>query len=134
LRYHELAPPSHLRQHIRCIWRLEGAGPAVGAAAAEPIVPDGCVEMVLNMGAPFVRHLPDGSSHFQPRRLVAGQISRAVSIAPSGTIDLWGVRFHPWSAASFLGVSAGELRDQFLAVADASSALENDLRRLEETH
>lgn len=131
LQYYEIAPPSHLRPHIRCIWRLRGAPPRDEASRADPIVPDGCVEMVLNMGDAFVRHMPDRTSHFQPRRLVAGQISRSVSIAPSGHIDLWGIRFHPWSAASFLGVSANELRDEFLTIDDAAPSLDAGFRRLD---
>ncbi len=130
LQYHELAPPSHLRPHIRCIWRLRGAPPIGAASAAEPIVPDGCVELVLNMGDPFVRRMPDGTSHVQPLRLVAGQISRSISIAAPRHIDLWGVRFHPWSAASFLGVSANELRDEFLTIDDAAPSLDASFRRL----
>jgi hypothetical protein len=27
LRYYELAPPSHLRPYIRCVWRLIGPPP-----------------------------------------------------------------------------------------------------------
>jgi AraC-like DNA-binding protein len=132
LRYHEFTPPDELREHIRCIWRLEGPAAPAHELAAEPIVPDGCVEMVLNMGAPFVRHVPGAGSHRQPRRLVAGQITRAVTIAPSGDVDLWGIRFHPWAAPAFLGVSGAELRDQFLPVDEVSASLDKDLSWLDD--
>jgi methylphosphotriester-DNA--protein-cysteine methyltransferase len=110
LKYFELDLPPALGAHVRCIWRLHGSPPAGGAA--EPIVPDGCVEVVINVADAFVRHEPGVDSYRQPLRIIAGQISHAITIEPFGRVDLWGIRFHPWSAASFLGVSASELRDR----------------------
>ena len=102
--YEELPPPAALTGYVRCIWRLRA--PAGDPAPPEPIVPDGCVELVLNLADPFIRHTAPGASHVQPLRLITGQITRAVTIAPSGRSDLWGIRFHPWAAASFLGYMA----------------------------
>jgi AraC-like DNA-binding protein len=132
LHYREITPPASLRPHVRCIWRL--VGPRSVAAQPEPIVPDGCVEMVLNVADAFVRHTRHDAcrSHTQPLRLVAGQITRAITIEPSGRVDLWGIRFHPWSAAAFLGVSGDELRDQFLTLEEARNPLESELRYLDD--
>ena len=127
--YRELLPPAHLQPHVKCIWRL--AGPRVDVAIAEPIVPDGCVELVLNLADPFIRHVASEGSHRQPRRLVAGQITRAITVGPSGRMDLWGIRFHPWSAAAFFAVSGDELRDRFLALDEAPGSLDRDLADLE---
>ena len=130
LEYYETAPPAPLQAHVRCIWRLRGDRPVV--AAAEPIIPDGCVEIVLNVGDAFTRHMPNGASHRQPSRLVAGQITRAVAIEPTGRIDLWGIRFHPWSAPAFLGISGRELNNEFLSLHEANGSLERDLSHLGE--
>ena len=130
LQYREIVPPAALRPHVKCIWRLHGPRP--DAAVPEPIVPDGCVEMILNLGDRFVRHESASHSHRQPSRLIAGQITRAITLEPTGRLDLWGIRFHPWSAAAFLGVSGDELRDSFLGLDDASSSLERELSHLEE--
>jgi AraC-like DNA-binding protein len=129
LQYREIEPPPALRTHVRCIWRLLGG--ETEPSPSEPIIPDGCVEVVLNLGDRFVRHV-DGSSHFQPARLIAGQITRAVTVGPSGRVDLWGIRFHPWSAAAFLGVSGDELRDRFLALDDGPCSLDRELGHLED--
>ena len=123
--YEELVPPVALAGHVRCIWRLRA--PASAGVPPEPIVPDGCVELVLNLGDPFIRHTEPGASHVQPLRLITGQITRAVTIAPSGRTDLWGVRFHPWAAAAFLGVHGTELRDRMVALDDVSRALHGRL-------
>jgi AraC-like DNA-binding protein len=121
LQYREISPPGILADFVRCVWRLHGV-PTGGSA--EPIIPDGCAEIVVNVGDPFIRHTSGGASHRQPARLVAGQITRALTLEPSGRIDIWGIRFHPWCAASFLGVSASELRDHVLSLDDVAPSLD----------
>ena len=127
LQYTEIAPPPALRSYVRCIWRMRGVADV--GAAPEPIIPDGCAELVVNLGDVFVRHAQDGS-HCQPLRLVAGQITQAVTVQPSGGIDLWGVRFHPWGAAPFLGFSGAELRDCLTSLDDVARPLERELSTL----
>jgi AraC-like DNA-binding protein len=82
---------------------------------------------VINLGDPFIRTVPGVGSHRQPMQLIAGQITRAININPSGRIDLWGVRFQPWSAAAFLGASAVELRDQLFSLDEVARSLEEPL-------
>jgi len=126
--YLEIAPPAALSPYVQCIWRMSGA--AQGDAPPEPIIPDGCAELVLNFGDAFIRHTLDGSHH-QPLRLVAGQITRAVTIQPSGRIDLWGVRFHPWGAAPFLAFSGAEMRDRLTSLDDLAASFERELSCIE---
>ena len=121
--YREIEPPPALAPFVRCIWRLRG----VSDGAAEPIIPDGCAEIVINVGDPFIRYTGTGSRQVQPARLVAGQITRALTVRPSGRIDVWGIRFHPWCASAFLDVPAVELRDQLVALGDASASLDETL-------
>lgn len=118
--YREVDPPPALARFARCIWRLRG----ISDGAVEPIIPDGCAELVINVGDPFVRYSATGSRELQPARLVAGQITRALTVQPSGRIDVWGIRFHPWCANAFLDVPAMELRDQVVALGDASASLD----------
>jgi AraC-like DNA-binding protein len=123
LRYSEFAVPPSLRSHVRCIWRMCGE---YSAGAPEPIVPDGCAELILNFGDPFVHHSEAGC-HRQPLRLVAGQITRAITIHPSGSVSLWGVRFHPWGAAPMLGFAGAEMRDRLTSVDELSAHVEREL-------
>lgn len=123
LHYCELTAPPALASYIRCIWRLCGDGIA---GPPESIIPDGCAELILNVGDPFVRHT-SGGSHQQPLCLVAGQITRAIAIAPSGRVDLWGVRFQPWGAAPWLGFSGVEMRDRLTSLDDVAPMLVGDL-------
>ena len=117
LQYREISPPGVLADFVRCIWRLHGdPGQDAAGGSPEPIIPDGCAEIVVNVGDPFIRHAAGEPAERQPLRLVAGQITRALTLEPSGRIDIWGIRFHPWCAASFLGVSASELRDSVISL------------------
>jgi len=124
LHYHELDVPPALASHVRCLWRMSGPGSV--ATAPEPIVPDGCSEIVLNFGDAFVRHTADGS-HRQPRSLVAGQITRAITLQPSGPVDVWGIRFQPWAAAPLLGFSGAEMRDCLTPIDDVAPRLGAEL-------
>jgi AraC-like DNA-binding protein len=124
VQYREITPPPALAPFVRCIWRLHGNGNGA-TSGAEPIIPDGCAEIVVNVGDPFIRHTADGSWHRQPLRLVAGQITRALTLEPSGRIDIWGIRFHPWCAAIFLGASASELRDRLFSLDEVARPLDD---------
>jgi AraC-like DNA-binding protein len=107
IEYREIDPSPTLAPFIRCLWHL--SGPATAAREAQPIVPDGCVEIVLNLADPFVR--VNGGRHVQPIAMLVGQHSGPVVVIPTGAIDVWGVRFHPWSAAVCLETPMDELRE-----------------------
>src|SRR4051794_31660042 len=114
-RYHEISPTGLVARYVRCIWRLTGRGDGV---RTEPIVPDGCGEIVLHAGDPFVQRNANGSLTEQPHAVVVAQLSRAMEIGPTGRIDVWGIRFHPWASSSFLGVPAHELCDRAYGLDD----------------
>jgi len=105
LAYDELPLPPTLTPLVRAVWHLRGAGPAPDA---EPIVPDGCVEIIVNLGDPVEQYL-DGRVARQPARMLVGQITGPTVIRPTGRIDIWGVRVHPWALRQFLGVPGREL-------------------------
>src|SRR5690348_13620625 len=121
--YREVEPPSSLAPFVRCIWRLRG----VSDGSAEPIIPDGCAEIIVNVGDAFVRHTSSGASHVQARRLVAGQLTRAITLEPTGRIDIWGIRLHPWCASTFTDAPAAELRDRDVPLADLTRSFDDAL-------
>jgi len=124
--YREVEPPSPLAPFVRCIWRLRG----VSDGSAEPIIPDGCAEIVVNVGDPFVRHTSPSKSHQQAQRLLAGQLTRAITLEPTGRIDIWGIRLHPWCASTFTNVPASELRDSDVSLGDIDRSLDDALARV----
>jgi AraC-like DNA-binding protein len=112
--YREIEPSAAIAPFVRCLWHL--SGPANAAYDAQPIVPDGCVEIVLNLGDPFVR--VNGETRVQPAAMFVGQHTGPVVVIPTGAIDVWGVRLHPWGAAGFLATPLGELRESTVQLED----------------
>ena len=99
MQYRESPASARLLGHIKHFWSLEhSAQPEV---EPEPVMPDGCIEIVFNFSDRFRRLYGDGVSATQPRTIIAGQMSRGIVIAPSGAVDLFGIRFHP---AGFFGL------------------------------
>ncbi|MFF9525894.1 helix-turn-helix domain-containing protein [Streptomyces achromogenes] len=77
-----------------------GTGTGTGTGV-RPVLPDGCMDLLWSEG----------------RLLVAGPDTRPY--APEGPTRSWaGIRFHPGTAPTLLGVPAHELRDRRVELAD----------------
>ena len=127
IEYREIGPSPALAPFVRCVWHL--SGPASTVPQAQPIVPDGCVEIVLNLGDPFLR--VTGGTRFSRLTMVVGQITGPVVVIPTGVVDVWGVRLQPWGAAAFLAVPVGELRETMVeldAVARSLTGLASEVQ------
>jgi AraC-like DNA-binding protein len=123
------APPPLLADSVKAIWCARGTKREF--EAPEPIVPDGCVEIIFNLGDPFI-NADDGEP--QPRDLIAGQMTRPVVALPTGAVDLIGVRFKTGRAGAALRVPMSELQDQLIAASDVVSVFDRiaeDLRHVE---
>ena len=57
MRYTEHHVTGATAHFVQCIWSLSGDA---HENAAAPILPDGCVELLLNAGDPVDRHSPAG--------------------------------------------------------------------------
>ncbi len=106
MEYREHRPPAALVPWVRCFWELEdpgheppGDGGAAEAPVCEPVLPDGCAELVFHFGSPFGERGEDGGLRRQGPRLFAGAGTRAVWLVPALGADVLGVRFEPGGAA-----------------------------------
>jgi AraC-like DNA-binding protein len=126
MRYRETQPTEFLARFIECFWILESNG-SVGPIQTERILPDGCVELIINFGAPFRESKPSGEGEVQPARFLVGQMTRPMLIAATGTVDLIGIRFHPGGTFPFFRVPMHEINNQVVELAALSSHLERDL-------
>jgi AraC-like DNA-binding protein len=115
-------PNGALGQFVRAIWCLEDD---TVAADPQPIIPDGCPEIVFNLGDPIVRHC-DGARAVHVDELLVGQQTRSVLVAPQGRVRLVGIRLHPWALRSLFGISAAETRDR---IEPLENVLTGELRR-----
>lgn len=84
----------------------------------ERIVPDGCPEIIVNLGDPFLRALDDGGAREQDACLVVGQLRTSLLTQPSGNVDLLGVRLEPAGLRAILGCSVRDLTDADVPLGD----------------
>lgn len=110
-RYAEHEPPASLRPFVRTIWTYASPSPS---GAVQRIAPDGCPELILDIGSPYEEEGPDGVFRLQPPALFAGQMTRPLALRPVGPIELVAVRFEPDGARDWLGMSAHLAVDQRL--------------------
>jgi AraC-like DNA-binding protein len=106
-------PPPQLADSVKAIWCARGTKEEFDAP--EPIVPDGCVEIVFNLGDRFINA---ETGEVQPRDLLAGQMTRPVVALPTGDVDLIGVRFKSGRAGAALRIPMSQLQDQLIAASD----------------
>ncbi len=110
-RYQEFEPPAALRPFVRVIWTYAAPAPA---PVIQRIAPDGCPELILDIGAPYEEQGDDGVFRLQPQALFAGQMTRPLALRPVGPIELVAVRFEPDGARDWLGHAVAEATDRRL--------------------
>jgi len=125
MRYREILPKPPLDKFIECFWTLDGDG-AAPDGAPERILPDGCVELILNFGERFLQHT-NGVRTIQPRHFLVGQMTGPVLISPTGHVELLGIRFHPGGTSPFLRMPMSDVTDSVTELGALSSDLEREL-------
>lgn len=126
MRYAEFRPAASLARFVDRYWILEGHG----TGHAEPIIPDGRVEIVLHFGEPFERHHPDGRIERQDTTMVVGQMRAPVCIGPRGIAGVAGIRLKPAASRCIIGCRADEIAGHFVdasAVCAETAALREQL-------
>ena len=113
--YCELPAPPPFDQWITCVWFLTGRG---DPNSAQPVVPDGRLELLIHLGDPFSRLERDGSTQWQDRLLVAGQLTGPIHVVPGRWIDVVGVRLTPPGAHAILAIPLTQLSNQVVSLAD----------------
>lgn len=110
-RYQEHEPPRPLRPFVRAIWTYAAPAPE---PTVQRIAPDGCPELILEIGSPYEEQGEDGVFRLQPRALFAGQMTRPLALRPAGPVELVAVRFEPDGARDWLGQPLAEATDRRL--------------------
>jgi AraC-like DNA-binding protein len=106
--YAEFAPAAALRPYVACYWA--GRPDAAGPPREHRVLPDGCIDIILELGAAAADE-PGPPS-------VVGTMTRALVVPPGRRVAFLGVRFRPGGAHAFLRTPADALTDQSVALGD----------------
>ena len=119
-RYHQFEPPPSLRGFVRKIWTYADPDPA---PVVQRIAPDGCPELIIDIGSPYEEQDDAGVWRLQPSAIFAGQMTRPLALRPAGPTELVAVRFEPDGARDWLGRPLVEATDRRLDVVDRLKGL-----------
>ncbi len=115
LEFRRIEPAPDLAAHVRHYWVLFGG---VSDQPAHPVFPDGCGEIVINLGAPAHELQRSGRLTAQPCAMLVGQMTRPLHLVPGGPLRMVGIKLAPWGAAVILGEASAAVRDQTVALSD----------------
>jgi AraC-like DNA-binding protein len=98
-KYQEFMPHTFLQDQVKRFWILEkGYTPEDNL---EEILPDACIELLLNFGSPYVQF-----SGSRPRELpqvcLIGLQKKPLKLQANGVVRIIAVRFFAWGALPFL--------------------------------
>ena len=145
MKYAEHAVSPSLASRVECVWLAEDPSAGPGHSEAERVLPDGCIEWIFHLGAPY----RDGQGRSQPRSFVAGPTTSPLTITATGPVATLGVRFRPGGARGLLpplglfanafptpreiwGAGAGSIEDEVANAPDMAARLEALERFLED--
>ncbi|WP_292054679.1 MULTISPECIES: helix-turn-helix domain-containing protein [unclassified Brevundimonas] len=123
--FRQYAVPEPLAPYVRRIWSYVDECPS----AIERIVPDGFPELVIDLAGRALEIRTDGTASAQPPVLMAGQLTRPMTLKVEGPVHVVGVSFHPDGARDFWGQAMQGLTDRRL---DASHRLPEALASIKD--
>ena len=108
-RIRPVAPP--LAPHVEHLWMVRGQLPG---RLRNMILPDGAMELIVNLGDPQRLCSPDDPERQTVFRSswVSGERTEPIVIAEAGYVHLLGIRLRAGGAWAFLGVPLREFSDQ----------------------
>lgn len=121
MRYREEKPSTRSSAYVKLYWEMAHNRDEI-VAGPEPVLPDGCVEIVFDLKDRFLTYSNDNTTIEQPRSMVAGQLTSRILIGPSGDTEMFGIRLQPHAAFSILGIAMNEIRDRIVDLVDVTTA------------
>ena len=126
MNYRERPPSSALTPFVDRLWFLEGRPDAL---IPEPVLPDGHVEIIVHAGDPFALVAADGSLQTQATTLVAGQLTRAIALAPRGFARVVGARLRAHGLHALFGLPQRVVTDRVVDLVDVDRRLARVIRQ-----
>jgi AraC-like DNA-binding protein len=104
---------------VRVFWTVHGE--ATEKTELQCIPPDGCMELILQLGAP-VEALRDGRVQRQPLAVLIGENRRPSFVRPLGAIDALAARITPAGVRAFFDEPASSLVDATFVLDELADA------------
>lgn len=99
IKYQEFIPHTVLQDYVKRFWIMEKE--YTGENSIEEVIPDACIELILNFGSPYWQ-ISDSGPRELPQFFLIGLQSKPLILRASGLVKLVAVRFFAWGALSFL--------------------------------
>jgi AraC-like DNA-binding protein len=100
-----------LAEHLECFWFVSDDDASPMTRASERVLPDGCLEWIFHLGAPFRRWTPAENWELQPCSFVVGELTQFLLLQPTGPVTTMGMRFRPGGAYRFVPFPLAALTD-----------------------
>jgi hypothetical protein len=104
VKYKEHLPHSSLQDHVKCFWIMERE--YTPELPAEDVTPDAYIELIVNVGTPYVLQVEGAPDREMPRAILVGLQSKPLIFRCDGTVKLVATRFYAWGALPFLSDQA----------------------------
>ncbi len=121
IKFSEILPDLRLSKFIKYYWFFERTYDA-NKASKQHIVPDGCMDLILQYQDPF--QLNGDKTISLPHATIIGPTDQFRVFKASATSAVLGIRFYPWGASAFLSNALKEFRHGLI---DAQDVLGNVL-------
>lgn len=106
--YIEHPTPTDLQRYVQCLWVLRDDTPGDGV---QVIYPDGCCELLAELGVPLRFHGVDGRIRADQPFCFAAQQRGPIRLQAAGAVFCIGVRLRPACSALIAGERLPRLRD-----------------------
>ncbi len=107
MKYQEFLPHASLRDYVKCFWILERD--YTPEDPNEEVIPDACIELIFNFGAPYVLQADGLSEREMSAAFLIGLQNKPLLFRSSGTVKIVAARFYAWGALPFLAIQAQTL-------------------------
>lgn len=122
--YRQLAPPAFLQAYVEAFWEVTTGD---GQPQGQRILPDGCVDIILNRGVPLRNPHEPGRGMAAESLHLCGTMTRTVVLAYDPGTSVFGIRFRPGGLARFVAAPLTATADQTPELAAFAPALARQL-------
>lgn len=127
MKYHEYSPHSSLQEYVKRFWILERE--YTPEDPHEEVMPDACIELIFNFGAPYVLQAAGLPEREMPPAFLIGLQKKPLLFRCGGTVKIVATRFYAWGALPFLAIQAQTANNLPMTLGPEWHGLANGLER-----